>query len=147
MKGMMKMTSTRALPYLLPILLLATILLPACGDNEPTRIVTGMVQNKDKATWEATYANVGSIRMALFAYAAGASDNLYPAGPLDYQALAALLPAANLPPAPHDAMIAELRYEPAPGRESYRLTARSVTREGDLFTATPAGVEPSRYPR
>jgi hypothetical protein len=128
-------------------LLLVALLLPACGDSEPTRIVTGMVQNKDKATWEATYVNVESIRKALAAYAAGAADSLYPAGPLGYEGLVALLPAANLPPAPHDAKIAELRYESAPDRQSYRLTARSVTREADLLTATPAGVEPVRYPR
>ncbi len=126
--------------------LLALLLLAACGDAEPTRIITPMLKTRDKAVWTAARVNLDTIRTALGACAAGDRDNLYPAGPLDYSQVVALIPGASMPPTPAEAKFSEFRYESSPDRESYRITVRTTDHEADTLTATPSGVEPSRCP-
>jgi hypothetical protein len=140
----MKMKKTGG--TILAATLLLSALMAACGDSEPARIITPMLKTRDKAVWTAARANLDAIRTGLGAYAAGAGDNLYPAGPLGYAQLAALIPGAGLPPTHMEAKFSEFIYESSPDRSGYRIAVRTIDREGDVLTATPSGVDPSRYP-
>ena len=102
---------------------------------------------KDKAIFGTAKANVDVLRSALAAYAADSAFNKYPVGTnLDFAALSAILPNANMPATADLAKFVSLDYDDANTGAAFTITVVSMTRDAIVLTGTSSGITPAVYP-
>jgi prepilin-type N-terminal cleavage/methylation domain-containing protein len=102
---------------------------------------------KDKAIFGTAKANIDVLRSSLAAYAADSVFNKYPVGAgLDFGALSAILPNANMPANANLAKFVSLAYSDANTGANFTITVVSLTRDNIVLTGTPTGITPAVYP-
>ena len=100
---------------------------------------------KDKAIFGTAKANVDVLRSVLASYAADSDTNRYPIGPLDFAAIKALLPVANLPPVEADAKWQTFGYVSVNGT-TFGINVTANNRAYDAIYGSPSGITPATYP-